>query len=58
MASNPQKRFRGRLILRIFFGCGGWVFLLGFLQILVTKRGVLDGELWCVCGVLRGWKCA
>jgi hypothetical protein len=43
--------------LRIFFVCGGTVFLLGFWQIVVSKRGVLGGELWSICGVLCGWKC-
>jgi hypothetical protein len=46
MASNPLKRFRGRLILCIFFGCGGVVFLLGVFEILVRWRGLFDGELW------------
>jgi hypothetical protein len=34
------------------------VLLQGFSQNPGAKRGVLGGDLWSLCGVLRGWKCA
>jgi hypothetical protein len=50
-------RRSGREILRVFFWCGGVVFLLGFLRFLGAACGSLRGEdeQECGGGVARGW---
>jgi hypothetical protein len=53
MASNPLKRFRGRLIFARLFGCGGVGFLQGFCEFWcanivfwMVKRGELVVNIW------------